>query len=47
MGSIVGSVGVYGTYDILIRGRALIKYVTSAIKLNGLAGYTVAIQLGN
>ena len=42
-----GSVRIYGTYDILIRGRALINYVTSVGKLNVLPSYTVAIQLGN
>ena len=47
VGSVNGSVGIYGTYDISIRGRVLIKYVTSMIKLNGLTGYTVASQLGN
>ena len=40
----IGSVGIYGTYDISIWGRALINYVTSVIKLNGLAGYS---QLGS
>ena len=39
-----GSVGIYGTYDISIWGRVLINYVTSVIKLNGLAGYS---QLGS
>ena len=42
-----GSVGIYGTYGISIWGRALINYVTFVIKLNGLADYTVASQLGN
>ena len=28
-----GSVGIYGTYEILILGRALIDYVTSAIEV--------------
>ena len=36
----LGSVGIYGTYDISIWGRVLINYVTSVIKLNGLAGYS-------
>ena len=32
-GTIVGSVGIKGTYEILILGRALINYVTSVIVL--------------
>ena len=43
----VGSVGIYGTYDISIQGCALINYITSVNKLNGLADYTAASQLGN
>ena len=43
----VGSVGIYGTYDISIQGHALINYIISVNKLNGLAGYTAASQLCN
>ena len=37
--AIPGSFGIYDTYGISILGHVLINYVTSEIKLNGLAGY--------
>ena len=36
-----GSVGIYGTYEISILGRALINYVTSAISWNGFTASSV------